>query len=137
MSATGSPASVRSLCQVISAPISASVVNRPVRFGFMPIPVSVTSEFSEIAAATAAKAAELGSPGTITGHAISSGCPVRVIWAALSASWVMVTVAPKWVSINSVWSRVGCGSITVVLPGVFNPASRTADFTCAEATGNR
>ena len=31
---------------------------------------------------------------------------------------------------------VGVGSITVVMPGVFNPASSTADFTWAEATGS-
>lgn len=39
-------------------------------------------------------------------------------------------------SMRSVWSRVGTGSITVVAPGVFNPASSTADFTCADATGS-
>ena len=35
---------------------------------------------------------------------------------------------------RSVWSRVGWVSITEVRPGVFRPASRMADFTCAEAT---
>src|SRR3546814_11356484 len=47
-----------------------------------------------------------------------------------------LTSAPKWRSRFSVWSRVGSGSITVVMPGVFRAASRIADFTCAEATGN-
>ncbi len=48
-----------------------------------------------------------------------------------------LTSAPKWRSISSVWSRVGWASITVVRPGVFRPASRTADLTWAEATGVR
>jgi hypothetical protein len=47
------------------------------------------------------------------------------------------TSTPKWRSISSVVSRVGSGSITVVSPGVFSPASSTADLTCADATGRR
>ncbi len=35
------------------------------------------------------------------------------------------------------WSRVATGSITVVVPRTLRPASSTADFTCAEATGTR
>ena len=46
------------------------------------------------------------------------------------------TVAPASASISSVWSRVGAGSSTVVFPSAFSPASRTADFTCALATGS-
>ena len=38
---------------------------------------------------------------------------------------------------RSVWSRVACGSITVVSPAVLRPASRMALLTCAEATGRR
>jgi len=38
---------------------------------------------------------------------------------------------------RSLWSRVGTGSITMVRPGVFRPASSTADLTWAEATGRR
>ena len=59
---------------------------------------------------------------------------------ALAAAFVRLgrsTVAPKWRSIRSVWSRVGCGSITVVAPGVLSPASSTADLTWAEGTGRR
>jgi hypothetical protein len=37
---------------------------------------------------------------------------------------------------RSVWSRVATGSMTVVRPGVLRPASSTADFTWAEATGS-
>ena len=47
------------------------------------------------------------------------------------------TAAPKWRSMRSVWSRVGCGSMTVVSPGVLSPASSTADLTCADGTGRR
>ena len=49
----------------------------------------------------------------------------------------VVTVAPKWRSISSVWSRVGSASITVVVPAVFRPQRMIADFTWAEATGRR
>ena len=38
---------------------------------------------------------------------------------------------------RSVWSRVATGSITVVVPATLRPAKRSADFTCAEATGRR
>ena len=38
---------------------------------------------------------------------------------------------------RSEWSRVGSGSSTRVQPGAFSPASSTADFTCADATGSR
>ncbi len=137
MSATGSPASVRSLCQVMSAPISASVVNRPVLFGFMPIPVSVTSEFSEIAAATAAKAAELGSPGTITGRATSSGLSgqgdVGGIIRVMGNGDGGAKMGQHQFGMIAGRLRFNHGGVA----GVFNPASRTADFTCAEATGNR
>ena len=42
---------------------------------------------------------------------------------------------PKAGSIRSVWSRLGAGSRTVVTPSACRPASRTAVFTCALATG--
>ena len=48
-----------------------------------------------------------------------------------------VTLAPKWRSMFSEWSRVGSGSSTSVMPRAFRPASRMADFTWAEATGRR
>ena len=48
-----------------------------------------------------------------------------------------VTVAPKWRSMFSVWSRVASGSSTRVMPGAFRPHSSTADFTCADGTGTR
>ena len=45
------------------------------------------------------------------------------------------TSAPKWRSMRSVWSRVGCASITVVAPAACSPASSTADLIWAEGTG--
>ena len=36
---------------------------------------------------------------------------------------------------RSVWSRVGAGSITRVVPAAYSPASSTQDLTCALATG--
>ena len=81
--------------------------------------------------------AELMSPGTTTWRASSSGWPVRVTVRAPSAVASTVISAPKWRSISSVWSRLGAGSITWVWPGAPSPASSTADFTWAEATGSR
>ena len=49
---------------------------------------------------------------------------------------VIVTSAPKWRSMRSVWSRVASGSMIVVSPGALRPASRTADFTWADGTGS-
>ncbi len=54
-----------------------------------------------------------------------------------SLSIVCSTDAPKWRSIDSLWSRDACGSITVVVPRAFNPASKIADLICAEATLER
>ena len=45
------------------------------------------------------------------------------------------TLAPKCLSIFSVWSRVASFSITVVAPGAASPASSTADLSCADGTG--
>ena len=46
------------------------------------------------------------------------------------------TRTPAASSISSVWSRVGAGSTTVVAPSALRPASSTADFTWALATGS-
>ena len=94
------------------------------------------SEPGTISAATAAKAADDGSAGTRTARASSSGCPTTVMRRAPEPASLTVTRAPKCRSINSVWSRVASGSMTVVSPGAFNPASRIADLTWAEGTGS-
>jgi hypothetical protein len=45
------------------------------------------------------------------------------------------TFAPNISSISSVCRRVEWGSATVVGDAAVSPASNSADFTCAEATG--
>ena len=45
------------------------------------------------------------------------------------------TEAPIAASISSVWLRVATGSTTLVRPEAKRPATRSADFTCALATG--
>ena len=48
------------------------------------------------------------------------------------------TGTPARCNIRSVWSRVGSGSSTTVMPwSQKRPARSTADFTWAEATGSR
>jgi hypothetical protein len=45
------------------------------------------------------------------------------------------TATPAPASIRSVWSRLGAGSTTLVVPAAARPASSTQDFTWALATG--
>ena len=87
-------------------------------------------------AATSGKEAEDGSPGTLIGAAFNSGWPSRRMTRPSEVSST-ATIAPKWRSMFSVWSRVGSGSTTRVMPGAQSPASRQALFTWAEATGRR
>ena len=58
--------------------------------------------------------------------------PPRTVAARPSRS----TATPKAGSRRSVWSRLGLGSRTVVTPSACRPASRTAVFTWALATGS-
>ncbi len=105
------------------------------RVGFISTLRIVTSDPGTIDAATIQKPADEGSPGTVMSCGFSSASP----WIAISLpSGVSSTVssAPKPRSMRSLWSRVGTGSMTRVMPGVLRPASSTADFTCAEATGS-
>ena len=87
-------------------------------------------------AATMKKAAEEGSPGTSISCGRNSASPVRRITRSPLTSSTS-SAAPKPRSIRSEWSRVGTGSITVVVPAVLRAASSTALFTCALATGRR
>src|SRR5215467_9774107 len=106
-SATGSPPSSRSFSKAMSAPISRRHSMSPVRSGLMPTPSIVTSEPGTISAAISGKAAEEGSPGTAIGAAASSGWPSRVMRFPPPSIGSAPTVAPKWRSMRSVWSRVG------------------------------
>ena len=82
-------------------------------------------------AATTKGAADEKSPGTSTSpsESRSTGRTVTLVGRT-------VTLAPASCSMRSVWSRVGAGSTTVVSPSAYSPASSTADFTCALATGS-
>jgi hypothetical protein len=83
------------------------------------------------AAATRNGAADEMSPGTSTSSSRRrSGLSTEIERPRRS------TRTPAASSISSVWSRVGAGSTTVVLPRAPSPASRIADFTCALATGS-
>src|ERR1700716_1921899 len=135
--AIGSPASPRTSLSSMDAPISRSVVNRPVRSGLVMTSVNTTSEPSTISAATIGNDAEDGSAGTTTSAPCSSGCPVSAILRPWLPSLVETICAPKCFSISSVWSRLASCSITVVTPGAVSPASSTADLIWAEATGVR
>ena len=93
---------------------------------------------SESKPATIGNAAEEGSPGTFMVVANNSVSPVSSIRLPLTRpfpSGVDEIFAPNKVSILSVWSRVDCFSVTAVMPGAPNPASKMQDFTCADATG--
>ena len=61
------------------APISFSVVSRPVRSGLVITPSRMISEPGTISAATSGNAADDGSAGTTTGAASSSGWPFSVM----------------------------------------------------------
>ena len=136
-SPTLSPLSLRSFSIVMSAPMRLSTVMRPVRVGFSITASMRISDPGTMRAATMGKAADEGSAGTCTWLARSSGWPVKVMAVKPPSIFWRRTTAPKWVSMRSVWSRVGSASITVVSPGALRPASRTADFTWAEGTGSR
>ena len=120
----------------MSAPISLSAENSPARSGFTITSFASTSEPSTSSAATSGKAAEDGSAGTSTWVGVNSHSPVtRTAWMPCGPSST-ATSQPKARSMFSVWSRVRTGSSTVVCPGADSPASSTADFTWAEATGS-
>ncbi len=102
----------------------------------MPTPVISIAEPGNSSAATAGKAAEDGSPGIARSAAMSSGWPRTVMRLPPSFVGDDATLAPKCRIRFSVWSRVGRFSMTVVSPGALSPASRIADFTCADGTGS-
>ena len=93
-------------------------------------PSSRTSESGNTSAATTRKAALEASPGTRT-VVPRSGVPPMTLAESPSRS----TGTPKAASMRSVWSRLAAGSRTVVRPSACRPASSTAVFTCALATG--
>ena len=81
-------------------------------------------------AAQTRNAAEDGSPGTCTSQARSAAGPVTL--AVRSAA---VVVTPNSGSMSSVWLREGEGSLSVVVPRAYTPASSTAVLSWADAMG--
>ena len=115
--------------KAMSAPISRRHSSRPVRSGLSPTPSIVTSEPGTISAATSGKAAEDGSPGTTIGAAASSGWPSTVMRRPPPSLGLGRDRARRnGASMRSVWSRVGCGSITVVAPGRVEPGEQHRRF---------
>ena len=119
-------------------PISCSVSSSPVRVGFISTFSMVMSEPGTMSAGDQREAGR----GGVARHRdrlageFALAFDADMAHAALGRSR-LDRLAPKPFSIFSVWSRVITGSMTVVMPGVFSPASSTADFTCAEAIGTR
>ena len=72
-----------------------------------------------------------GSPGTWIASSSSSSWQVTV-----TRSPSRLIPAPARASSRSVWSRLGSGSTTVVVPSASRPASSTQLLICAEATGS-
>ena len=136
-SATGSPPTSRAFSSSMLPPIARSTVISPARVGLRPTFSIISSLPGTSSAATMKNAAEEGSPGTAIVCGRSSASPRRRMVRVPSLAVSTVSSAPNPLSIRSEWSRVGTGSITEVIPGVFSPASSTALFTCAEATGRR
>ena len=100
------------------------------RVGLTPARATVTRASGTIAPATSRKAADEMSPGTCT--VVPRSPPgVRV-----TVRPRVPTPAPNRRSMRSEWSREGAGSVTDTGPSAPRPASRIADFTCAEATGD-
>ena len=130
-SATGSSPLRRSAKTSMSAPISRSTSNRPVRVGFIPTLVNNTSLSGMIVAATSKNAAELKSPGTST----TAGACRLLTGFTVTARPSRNTGAPNWPNIRSVWSRDRYGSVIVVGEAAYKAANMIADFTWALATG--
>jgi hypothetical protein len=84
-----------------------------------------------IAAAAAWKAADDGSAGTVISSSSSSSVAlIRTVKPSRSNG------ARARASMRSVWSRLWCGSVTLVCPVASRPAISTHDLTWAVATGS-
>ncbi len=111
MSATGSLPRIRRRNSPTRAPIRSITASRPVRVGLMPIPRSVRLEPWITDAATMNGAADEKSPGTSIEGSTSSRTGEMATRPGRRS-----TGTPARTSIRSVWSRVGSGSSTTVMP---------------------
>ena len=114
-----------------TAPIRSAIRTNPVRVQFALMSVMTMREPLTRIAAAMWNAADDGSPGTWMSPSSSSSC-----WVSSIRSPSRVIRTPARASRRSVWSRLGSGSITVVVPDASRPAISTHDLTCAEATGS-
>ena len=107
-----------------------SVRTKPMRAVFR-LTSSIWIELSgRKTAAQARNAAEEGSPGTSTSLAWGRAGPVT-----LAVQEPAVVATPYSGSMSSVWLRLGAGSLTVVVPEAYMPASSTAVLSWADAMG--
>ena len=134
-SATGSAPTLRWLRSSIEAPISRRIASRPVRVGLIPTFSISNPSRAPRQPATRKNAAELKSAGTRTSKPRNVAGPFSVtVCPAPSVDRPRRT--PMLCSMRSVWSRLGPGDRTVVVPLARSAASNSADLTCALAIGN-
>src|SRR6266571_4670597 len=86
-SASGSPPALRSFSTAMSAPISLRMSTAPARVGFIPTPVSVTSEPGEMLAPTMKNAADEMSAGTARAVALSGPGETRTESPSRCTGW--------------------------------------------------
>ena len=115
---------------VMCAPIRLRTLRIAVRVGLRPTSLISKREPGRAAAATSQKAALEMSPGTVKSQACGVWPPSSEIALPSWRVWM-----PNEASMRSVWSRVSAGWMTVVVPSAKSPASSTALFTWALATG--
>ncbi len=120
-----------STVQETSAPIRRSTSRKPIRPGLSPTSATCKVAPGRQAARTTKKAAADTSPGT------RKCMGLRRLAATSAQPGPNCTFPPQACSMRSVWSRVGWSSSTLVTPRAKSPASKMADFTCAEATSGR
>ena len=104
----------------------------PVRVGFTPTFSMMYSPLRRDAAGDQ----EERRGGNVAGHIDARAAQPLACRASRTRGPSVSICTPKPRSMRSVWSRVGAGSVTVVMPSAYRPASRIADFTCALATGS-
>ena len=114
-----------------TAPIRRAIRRNAERVQFRETPLSTIREPGTQQAAATMNAADEGSPGTATSSSSSS------------STWHTRSRSPSWSNgtrerrrMRSVWSRLGAGSRTVVLPSASIPAISRHDLTWALATGS-
>ena len=119
------------MVRVTAAPARRSTSNRAVRVGLRPTSCRVSADPGRPAAATPRNAEAEGSPGTRSASPPRSAAPPVTV---SRPGALRSTSTPKAASARSVWSRVGSGSTTVVVPEARSPASSTALLICALGT---